>query len=129
LRNRAGRYPARPILLVTRITSAPDKEAGKAPEDADEEEDVNAVPVPADKQKAQLIEGTTVLPSPLWAPTGDKIRCKVIIGPDGKIAKLDTGAQLCEAVQWAQFSYKPTIRGGRPVSVKTEVEVLYEPRK
>ena len=129
LRNRAGRYPARPILLVTKITAAPDQAGAKGSEDGEAEADVNAVAVPADKQKAQLIEGTTVFPAPLWSPTGDTVKCKVIIGPDGKISKLDTGAQLCEAVQWDQFKYQPLLKGGRPVSVKTEVEVRYEPRK
>ena len=51
------------------------------------------------------------------------------VGPDGKIAELNTGKQLCEAVPWAKFRYQPTLRNGRPVRVDTEVEVRFEPRK
>jgi hypothetical protein len=124
LRSRVARYPARPIILVTRITAVaadPKKEA--------EEKDFPTVPVAAEKQSALLIEGSAVQPAPLWDPTAGTTRCKVIIDPDGKISELETGAQLCEAVQWSQFRYKPTLKGGKPVGVKTEVEMRFEPRK
>jgi hypothetical protein len=57
------------------------------------------------------------------------VNCKVTIGPDGKIAALDTGKQLCEIVPWSQYRYHPTVKGGHPVKVSTEVEVRFEPRK
>jgi hypothetical protein len=126
LRNRVARYPARPIILVTRIqpvTAESKKDA------ADEEKEFTTVPVAADKQSALLIEGSPVQTAPLWDPAAATTRCKVIIDPEGKISELETGAQLCEAVQWSQFRYKPTIKGGHPVGVKTEVEVRFDPRK
>ncbi|WP_321473024.1 hypothetical protein [uncultured Paludibaculum sp.] len=132
LRGRVSRYPARPIILVTRIQAAPSKDDGTVAADkkkAKEEEDLRTVTVPADKQKALLIEGTPVQPAPLWEPAGGTIRCKVIIGSDGKISELETGAQLCEAAPWAQFRYQAPVQGGHPVKVATEVEVRYEPRK
>jgi hypothetical protein len=76
-----------------------------------------------------LIEGPPVQTAPLWEPAGGTVRCKVVIGPDGKISELESTAQLCESVQWSQFRYKPTVQGGHPVKVKTEVEVRFEPRK
>lgn len=124
LRNRTARYPARPIILVTRIepvTAEPKKD--------DEEKEVPTVSVAADKQRAFLLEGSPVQPAPLWEPAGGTIRCKVIINTEGKISELETGAQLCEAVQWSQFRYQPPVKGGHPVEVKTEVEVRFEPRK
>lgn len=36
---------------------------------------------------------------------------------------------LCESVPWFQFRYKPTVKGGHPVKVETEVEVRFEARK
>jgi hypothetical protein len=53
----------------------------------------------------------------------------VVIGTEGKIADLDTGKQLCESVPWSQFRYQPTVQGGHPVKVSTEVEVRFDPRK
>ena len=129
LRGRVGRYPARPIILVTKITPAPPKEGGKAAADKDKEKEIRTISVPADKQKALLIEGSPVLTAPLWEPAGGTIRCKVIIDREGKISELETGAQLCEAVPWSQFRYQAPVQGGRPVNVSTEVEVRYEPRK
>jgi hypothetical protein len=122
------RFPARPILLVTRLTPVESKETGAAEtkKNASAEQEV---PVAADKQRALLIEGPTVLPAPLWAPAGETVRCKLIIDKEGKIADLETGAQLCESVPWDQFRYKPTIKGGHPIGVETEVEVRFDARK
>jgi len=134
LRAVVNRYPARPVFLVTQLTPVPSKEGGDAsaePKKVAEagEKDVPEVSVAADKQSALLIEGPTVQPAPLWAPLGGTARCKVIIDKEGKISELQTGAQLCEAVPWSQFRYQPPVQGGRPVKVKTEVEVRFEPRK
>ncbi len=123
LRTRVKRYPARPVFLVTRLT--PVTGGG----DAAAEKDVPEVSVAADAQRALLIEGKTVLPAPLWEPAGGTVRCKVLIGADGKISALDSGSQLCESVPWPQFRYQPPVQGGKPVRVATEVEVRFEPRK
>jgi hypothetical protein len=124
------RYPARPIFLVTRLLPAASKEgdAAKSKKDA-EAEDIPEISVAADKQRALLIEGPTLQPAPLWAPAGGTVHCKLVIDKEGKILGLETGAQLCENVPWSQFRYKPTVHGGHPVKVKTEVEVRFEPRK
>jgi hypothetical protein len=53
----------------------------------------------------------------------------VVIDEDGRIAELDSGAQLCETVPWSQFRYKPTLKGGHPAQVDTEVEVRFDARK
>jgi hypothetical protein len=131
LRARVNRYPARPVFLVTRMTPVPSKEGDAAAEakKAAEEKDVPEVIVTADKQRALLIEGPTVLPAPLWEPAGRTLPCKVIIDKEGKVSELTTGVQLCEAVPWSKFSYKPTVQGGHPVQVNTEVVVRFEPRK
>jgi hypothetical protein len=126
LRSRVRRYPARPVFLVTQLTPVTSK-GGGADKQADQE-DLPEVSVPADKQRALLIEGPTTLTAPLWEPAASTVSCKVIIS-EGKVSELDTGAQLCEAVPWSQFRYQPTVKGGRPVNVKTEVEVRFEPRK
>jgi hypothetical protein len=131
LRAKVKRFPARPVFLVTRIepvTSAadstePKKDAGAA------EKEAPKVSVPADKQRALLVDGPTVLTAPLWEPAGGTARCKVVIDEEGKIAELNSGAQLCETVPWSQFRYKPTVKGGHPVGVNTEVEVRFDPRK
>jgi hypothetical protein len=131
LRAKVQRFPARPVFLVTRIqpvTSAADsakqkKDAGAVETEAPE------VSVPADKQRALLVEGPTVLTAPLWEPSGGTARCKVVIDEEGKIAELDSGAQLCETVPWVQFRYQPTVKGGHSVRVNTEVEVRFDPRK
>jgi hypothetical protein len=128
LRTKVKRYPARAIFLVTRldlVTS--DKDPKKDAEG--EEKEVPEVSVPADKQRALLIEGPSVQPAPLWEPAGGTVRCKVVIDTKGKVSELETGAQLCEATPWSQFRYQPPVQGGHPVKVKTEVEVRYEPRK
>jgi hypothetical protein len=126
LRSRVKRYPARPVFLVTQLTPAESKESGADSAEADK--DIAEVSVPADKQRALLIEGPTTLPAPLWEPTGGTESCKVSI-TDGKVSELDTGAQLCESVPWSQFRYQPTSKGGHPVKVKTEVEVRFDARK
>ena len=119
------RYPARPIFLVTRLTPAPETAASKKEA---EDQDMAEVSVPAEKQRALLMEGPASLPAPLWEPAGGTVRCRVFI-TDGKVSDLDTGAQLCETVPWSQFRYQPMLKGGHPVRVKTEVEVRFEPRK
>lgn len=126
LRSKVARYPARTIFMVTRIQDVTaNAKKGAEPE----EPEVPTVAVPADKQRALLVEGSTAQTAPLWDPTAGTVRCKVIINPEGKISELETGAQLCEAVQWDQFKYKPTLKGGHPVNVRTEVEVQYQARK
>jgi len=118
---RVKRYPARPIFLVTRLLPVASKENGAAEPKKDKEADIPEVSVAPDKERALLIEGPTVQSAPLWAPAGGTVRCKLIIDKDGKVSELETGAQLCESVPWSQFRYKPTVQGGRPVKVKTEV--------
>jgi hypothetical protein len=125
LRDRVKRFPARPVFLVTKIGPAPsgaDKDAAVAEKGAPED-------VSLDKQRALLVEGPTVLGAPLWEPSGGTARCKVVIDEKGKIAELNSGAQLCEAVPWSQFRYNPTVKVGHPVRVNTEVEVRFDPRK
>ena len=120
------RFPARPVFLVTSIqpvTSAAKKD------DAADEKEAPEVSVPADKQRALLVEGTTVLTAPLWEPSGGTVRCKVVIDEKGKIAELNSGTQLCETVPWSKFRYQPSVKGGHPVRVNTEVEVRFDPRK
>jgi hypothetical protein len=128
LRAKVNRFPARPVFLVTKIQPVTDSGKAKKESDADEKE-APKVSVPADKQRALLVEGPSVLPAPLGQPAGGTARCKVVIDEQGKIAELDSGAQLCETVQWSQFRYQPTVKGGHPVSVSTEVEVRFDPRK
>jgi hypothetical protein len=114
LRAKVKRFPARPVFLVTRIhtvTSAADSAKQKRDAGAGEKE-VPKVSVSADKQRALLVEGPTVLTAPLWEPAGGTARCKVVIDEEGKIAELDSGAQLCETVAWSQFRYHPTVKGG-----------------
>ena len=121
------RFPARGVFLVTSIH--PVGSTTKQKEDAGEEKEAPEVSVPADKQKPLLVAGPTVLPGPLWEPTGGTVHCKVVIDETGKIAELDSGSQLCETVPWSQFRYKPTVKGGHAVRVNTEVEVRFDPRK
>ena len=134
LRARVQRYPARSVFLVTRIRPVTSTESGTASAEpkkdaAVEEKNIPEVSVAGDKQRALLIEGPTVQTAPLWEPAGGTVRCKVVIDPEGKISELETGAQLCETVPWSQFRYQPPVQGGHPVTVKTEVEVRFEPRK
>jgi hypothetical protein len=127
LRAKVKRFPARPVFLVTRIESVTDAKQKK--DAGGEEKEAPTVSVPAEKQRALLVEGPTVLTAPLWEPGGGTARCKVVIGEEGKIAELDSGAQLCETVPWSQFRYQPTVKGGHPARVNTEVEVRFDPRK
>ncbi|MBI4910529.1 MAG: hypothetical protein HY820_43350 [Acidobacteria bacterium] len=124
LRNIIKRYPARAVFLVTKLQPAEAKEGAALAEDDETPE----IAVPSDKQSALLTAGPKTLPAPLWEPTGGTAKCKVLIGKDGKIAVLETGAQLCEAIPWSDFNYQPTMQKGKPVKVKTEVEVRFEPR-
>lgn len=123
LRAKVNRFPARPVFLVTKIELAPDSKP-KA-----EEKEAPTVTAPADKQSALLVEGPKTLPAPLWEPKGGSAHCKVVVDEEGKIAELNSGSQLCETVPWAQFRYKPTLKAGKPISVNTEVDVTFDPRK
>jgi hypothetical protein len=126
LRARVRRYPARTVFLVMQLTPATSKDADAKKETG--EKDMPEISVPADKQRALLIDGPKSLMAPLFEPEGGTVRCKVTI-TEGKVSDLDTGAQLCEAVPWSQFRYQPTAKGGHPVKVNTEVEVHFDPRK
>ena len=134
LYNRVHRFPARSVFLVTRIQPVKSTESGTGSaaskkDDTKKEKDAPEVSVAADKQRALLTGGPPAQNAPLWEPNGGTVSCKVLIGPDGKIAELLTGKQLCEIVPWSQYRYQPTVRGGLPVKVATEVEVRFEPRK
>jgi hypothetical protein len=131
LRVKVKRFPARAVFLVTRIQAVTSTgDSGKPKKDADAgAKEEPKVSVPAEKQAALRVEGPTVLSAPLWEPAGGTARCKVVIDEEGKIAQLDSGAQLCETVPWSQFRYQPTLKGGHPVRVNTEVEVRFDPRK
>jgi hypothetical protein len=128
---RVKRYPARPLFLVTKIQpvnpdeGAPDSAKAKKAE----AEKIHEITVPAEKQRALLLEGSPVQPAPLWQTAGGKATCKVAIDPEGKIDELLSGLPLCEAVDWSKFHYKPTLSGGRPVYVNSDVEVQFEPKK
>lgn len=133
LRVRVKRYPARPVFLVTQIQpAAPRASAGAADRAADtatKDEDIPEVSVDGEKQRASLLAGATVLTAPLWEPAGGTVRCPVVIDSEGKISELGTGMQLCEAVDWPEFRYRPLVQAGHAVKVKTEVEVLFKPRR
>jgi hypothetical protein len=133
VRSRVKRYPARELFLVTRIRPATTAEisaaASSKQEGAADNESAPEISVPAEKQRALLVEGPTVLPAPLWQPSGGAVQCKVVIDTAGKIASLETGAQLCEYVHWSEFRFKPSMKAGHPARVDTEVEVKFEPRK
>ena len=129
LRARVKRYPARPVMLVTRLQPVTSDSAEPKKDAESENQEIPAVSVAAEKQRALLIEGPSVLTAPLWEPTGGTVRCPLVISPEGKVSELKTGMQLCEAVPWSQFRYQPTVQRGRAVRVNTEVEVRFEPRK
>lgn len=135
LRAKVNRFPARRVFLVTRIqpvTSAADSEKQKKEADEavkNDDKEPPKVTVPADKQRALLVEGPTVLPAPLWEPAGGTAHCKVVVDEQGKIEELNSGAQLCETVPWSQYRYQPTVKGGHPIRVNTEVDVRFDPRK
>lgn len=59
LRAKVKRFPARPVFLVTKIQPATGADSDKQKKDAagDGEKEAPAVSVPADKQKALLVEG------------------------------------------------------------------------
>jgi hypothetical protein len=129
LRAKVNRFPARPVFLVMSIQPAASDLAKEKKVAGAPEKETPPVSVPADKQKALLVEGPTVLTAPLWDAAGGTARCKVVIDEEGKIAELNSGAQLCETTPWSQFRYKPTLKSGHPVKVNTEVEVHFDPRK
>lgn len=132
VRDRVKRYPARPLFLLTRIRPATSTDAasGEAQKDsAVDGDNVPEVSVAADKQRAFLIEGPAVQTAPLWEPAGETVSCKVLINSKGKIARLETGAQLCEMTEWSQFRFQPPVQGGHPVQVRTEAAVRFDPRK
>ncbi len=131
LRSRIKRYPARPVLLVSKITPVTAEGGAEAKKNSakDPDDKLPEISVPADKESALRIEGATTQPAPLWEPKGGTVRCKVIIGKDGKIAELETGTQLCEAVPWAQFRYQPPVKGKSPAKANTEIAITFEPRK
>ncbi len=124
------RYPARAIFLVQHLEPATGAKAEEPKKEEDEEADAKAVSVPADKERASMIQGPTVQTAPLFDPAGATVSCKVLIDEEGKISKLETGNQLCESVSsWDQVRFKPLVQHGHPVKVKTEVEVKFEARK
>ncbi|HZU26461.1 MAG TPA: hypothetical protein VFA04_13120 [Bryobacteraceae bacterium] len=125
LRARVKRYPARAVFLVRRLTPVT---AGSESKKEADEGDIPEVTVAAEKQRPLLLEGPTVQPAPLWEPSGGIVNCKVVINKEGRISELATGAQLCEAVPWSEFRYQPPVKAGKPVTVKTEVEVRFQPR-
>jgi hypothetical protein len=134
LRLRMKRYPARAVFLVVRIRPATAEEAAGVTAQIDKDEAAAEAKVPeidvaAEKEHALLIGNPPALTAPLWEPEGGTVKCAVGIGPDGKIAELQTGKQLCEAVDWTQYNYKPTMEHGKAVKVNTEVEVRFEARK
>jgi hypothetical protein len=129
LRAKVNRFPARPVFLVTRLQPSDADSAKQKKDAAGADQEVPQISVPAEKQRALLVEGPSVLPAPLWEPAGGSARCKVVIDEDGKIAELNSGAQLCETVPWSQFRYQPTVKSGHPVRVNTEVEIRFDPRK
>ena len=131
LRAKVKRLPARHVFLVSRIqpVASADKKDDKKDAEPAAKEAAPEISVPADKQRALLAEGPTTLTAPLWEPEGGTVRCKVLIDDGGKISELNSGSQLCEAVPWSQFRYKPTLKGGKPAQVNTEVEVRFDPRK
>jgi hypothetical protein len=130
LRVKVQRFPARPVFLVTKIEPATGADSTKQKKDAGAgEKEAPKVSLSAEKERALRVQGPTVLSAPLWDPAGGTAHCKVVIDEEGKIAELDTGAQLCEMVPWSQFRYQPTVKGGHPIRVSTEVEVRFDARK
>jgi len=125
------RYPARGIFLVKRLEPAPaaTAKAEEPKKEEGEEENIPEISVPPEKERAALIEGPAALPAPLWNPAGGTVSCKLIINQEGKVSELQTGNQLCESVPWSQFRFQPPVQRRKPVKVKTEVEVRFEPRK
>jgi len=131
VRARVKRYPARPLFLVAHIRPATSADAAARSQNdfAGEEDTAPEVSIAPEKMRGTLIEGAAVQKAPLWEPEGGTANCKVLISSKGKIAHLETGAQLCEYTDWSQFKFQPPIQNGHPVQVNTEVEVRFEPRK
>jgi len=129
LRAKVNRFPARAVFLVTKIEPVTDDSSKQKKDSESAKKEAPSVSVAADKQSALRIEGPTTLPAPLWEPQGGTANCKVVVDEEGRIAELNSGAQLCETVPWSQFRYKPALKGGQPVRVDTEVEVHFDPRK
>lgn len=123
LRARIARYPARPVFLVVNATQADPEKVKPA------EKDPVVLTVPADKQKAALKAGEVKYMAPLWEPAGGTVKCKIVVDTEGKVSDLETGAQLCEAVDWNKFQYEPAKQGTKLAHVRTEVEITYEARK
>ena len=126
------RHPARPLFLVTKIQQAEPEDAASESakqKKAESEKGIHEITVPAEKQRALLLESPPVQVAPLWQVAGGKEMCKVFIDPEGKISELLSGLPLCEAVDWSKYRYKPTVSGGRPVWVNSAVEVTFEARK
>src|SRR5205807_200424 len=95
------------------VDSKSGSDSAQTKKDAEgEEKEVPEVSVPADKQRAFLIEGPNVQTAPLWEPAGGTVRCKVVINQEGKVSELQTGMQLCESVPWSQFRYQPPVQRG-----------------
>lgn len=128
VRARVKRYPARPLFLVTRIKPA-EAASEETKKEAADDRNVKEITVGMEKQRALLLDGPTIQTAPLWEPAGGTVRCKVVIDTEGKIDELDTGAQLCEVVDWSLFRFQPPVQAGKPVKVDTEVEIRFEPRK
>ena len=72
------------------------------------------VSVAADKQRALLIEGPTVLTAPLWEPAGDTVRCKVVIDQEGKISELEPARNSVRACRGLSFVISPRSRVATP---------------
>ena len=134
LRRRVKRYPARPVFLVTRIAPVTADERAAQPAAAkkdvkSQKKDIPEISVPAEKQRALLVEGPDSSNRAALGSGRRDSQCKVVIGQDGRISELESGSQFCEAVPWSKFRYQPTVQRGQPVKVNTEIEVRFEPRK
>jgi len=123
------RRPGTPLFLVMSVRPVTSTEGSAVADTKKDDANAHQVTVPAEKQRASLIAGPAVQPAPLWKLEGGTVHCPVVIDTEGKISELESGAQLCESVDWSQFSYKPLIQGGHPVKVSTEVEVRFEAHK
>src|SRR5579864_2827715 len=75
LRAKVRRFPARAVFLVTKIQPGGDDSAKQKKDTEDAAKEAPSVAVPADKQSALLVAGSTVLPAPLWEPKGGTARC------------------------------------------------------
>ena len=129
LRAKVNRFPARPVFLVTKIEPAPADDRRRKRKPPPVRRKCRQSPFQPISKRRFSSKVPTTLTAPLWDPAGGTARCKVVIDEDGKIAELDSGAQLCETIPWSQFRYKPTLKSGHPVKVITEVEVNFDPRK